>query len=236
MLKQNQTCHIPPPIEVFVISDLETLRVMADPLRLQILDLLRGEPQTVKQLNETLQVALSKLYYHVGLLEQHRLIRVTQTRMVSGILEKHYQATAYKLSVDHALFSSPLVAAPVTTGLDIFLSAVLEDTKKDIQRSAQEGLIDLTGEALPERQLYLGRCWARLSPRQVQQFRARLEALTEEFASLAPDADSEALCWYEWLDGFYPTHTEPGASRQEQHTYRPTSDTKADLKGTTPPS
>lgn len=226
MVKSNQTGQ-QLPFEVFMITDLETLKVVADPLRLQILDLLRGEPQTVKQLNERLQIALSKLYYHTGLLEKYRLIHVTQTRVVSGIVEKHYQATAYKLSVDHALFSSPLAASLDTSGFDIFLSAVLDDTRKDIQRSVQEGLLDLSAGAPLERQLYLGRCWARLSPQQVQQFRTRLEALVEEFSSLAPDLDSQELQWYEWLVGFYPTHTQPGAARQELDTYRSANDTDA---------
>ncbi len=220
MVKSNQTRHLPPPIGVFVIADLETLKIVADPLRLQIFDLLRGEPQTVKQLNEQLHVALSKLYYHVGLLERHGLIHITQTRMVSGILEKQYQATAYKLSVDHALLSSPLAASLDTSGLDIFLSAVLADTRKDIQRSVQEGLLDLSAEAPLERQLYLGRCWARLSPQQMLLFHAHLRALVDEFTALAPDRDSQELQWYEWLVGLYPTHTEPGASRQEMDAYR----------------
>lgn len=225
MARSKQTSHQHPPIDIFVITDLETLKVVADPLRLQILDLLRGEPQTVKQLNERLQIALSKLYYHVGLLEKHRLIHITQTRMVSGIPEKHYQATAYKLSVDHALLASPLAASLASSGLDIFLSAVLDDTRKDIQRSVQEGLLDLSAEAPLKRQLYLGRCWAHLSPQQVQQFRTRLEALVEEFTSLASDLESQELQWYEWLVGFYPTHTEPGAARQELDAYRQASNT-----------
>lgn len=227
MVKDNQKCTRTSPIDVFVISDLETLKVVADPLRLQILDLLRGEPRTVKQLNETMQIALSKLYYHVGLLEHHHLIRVTQTRVVSGILEKHYQATAYKLSVDHSLLPSSPPTSSATMGLDVFLSAVLDETRKDIQQSVQEGLIDLIDEAPLERQLYLGRCWARLSPVQVQQFRARLKALAEEFLALVPDPDSQELQWYEWLAGLYPTHTEPGSTRQKLDTYRPTASLEA---------
>lgn len=165
-----------------------------------------GALQTVKQLHERLPIALSRLYYHVGLLERYRLIHIAQTRMVSGIPEKYYQATVYKLSVDHALLSSSLAASLDTTGLDIFLSAVLEDTRKDIQRSVQEGLLDLSAGAPLERQLYLGRCWAQLSPQQVQQFRTRLEALVKGFTSLAPDLDSQDGQWYEWLGGLYPTH------------------------------
>lgn len=220
MSEQNEMCHKDPPIDVFMINDLETLNVVADPLRVRILDLLRGEPQTVKRLNEILGIGVSKLYYHVRLLEQHGLIRVYETRVVNGILEKHYQATAYKLSVDHALFSSSPTTPSATTGLEVFLSAVLDDTRKDIQQSVREGLIELAPDAPVARQLYLGRCWARLSPAQAQQFRARLDALVDEFLSLAPDPDSHDLQWYEWLDGLYPTHIEPGSPRQELDMYR----------------
>jgi len=222
MSGQRKICQATPPIEVFVITDLETLGVVADPLRLRILELLRGDPQTVKHLHEVLHIGISKLYYHVRLLEQHRLIAVRKTQMVNGILEKHYQATAYKLSVDHALFSSSPATAPDTTGLDVFLSAVLDETRKDIQHSVQEGLIDLAEDAPLERQLSLGRCWARLSPSQAQQFRERLDALMEEFLSLAPDPESQELQWYEWLDGLYPTHTEPGSPSRKWERYRPT--------------
>lgn len=220
MSEQNEMHQNDLPIEVFIINDLDTLNVVSDPLRVRILDVLRGEPQTVKQLNDILRIGVSKLYYHVKLLEQHHLIRVYETRVVNGILEKHYQATAYKLSVDHALFSSSLAPASAATGLDVFLSAVLDDTRKDIHQSVREGLIELNTDAPLERQLFLGRCWARLSPAQARQFRSRLDALADEFLSTAPDPDSQDLQWYEWLDGLYPTHIEPGAPRQEMDTYR----------------
>lgn len=220
MSEQNEMHYKDLPIDVFMINDLDTLNVVADPLRVRILDLLRGEPQTVKQLNEILRIGVSKLYYHVRLLEQHHLIRVYETRVVNGILEKHYQATAYKLSVDHALFSSSPTTPSATTGLDVFLSAVLDETRKDIQHSVREGLIELANDAPLERQLFLGRCWARLSPTQARQFRARLDALADEFLSIAPDPDSQELQWYEWLDGLYPTHIEPGAPRQKLDTYQ----------------
>src|ERR1043166_3085439 len=93
------------PEDFCMISDLETLKVVTDPLRLNIVNLLRGGPRTAKELATMLHLSQTKLYYHIGLLEQHGFIRVVGTRLVSGILEKQYQATAYKLSVDRRLFS-----------------------------------------------------------------------------------------------------------------------------------
>ncbi|MBX6342634.1 MAG: helix-turn-helix transcriptional regulator [Thermomicrobiaceae bacterium] len=83
--------------DVFVIRDLETLRAVSDPLRLRLFELLRGGPRTVKQLAAALDLPPTRLYYHVGQLEAHGLVRVVDTRVVSGIIEKRYQATAQRL-------------------------------------------------------------------------------------------------------------------------------------------
>src|ERR687885_168224 len=89
--------------QIHVIRDLETVRLISDPLRLQILEALRKEPRTVKQVAAQLDVPATNLYYHVRLLEQRGLIRVTDTRIVSGIIEKRYQTVAYRLSIDRRL-------------------------------------------------------------------------------------------------------------------------------------
>src|SRR5688572_10061938 len=84
--------------DVLIVTDLETLKLISDPLRLRMLELLRGEPRTVKELARALGVAPTKLYYHVKLLLERELIRVAETRIVSGITEKRYQVTAARLS------------------------------------------------------------------------------------------------------------------------------------------
>ena len=137
------------PEDFCMISDLETLKVVTDPLRLNIVNLLRGEPRTAKELAKTLHLSQTKLYYHIGLLEQHGLIRVVGTRLVSGILEKQYQATAYKLSVDRRLFS-PAPASPAGyEGLEVYLSAVLDYTHSDMMRSVRSGLAQFSDAAPP---------------------------------------------------------------------------------------
>ena len=75
------------------ISDLETLKVISDPLRVQILENIglasdAGKSTSVKQLSEDLDIPQSKLYYHIKLLEKHDLVYVADTRVISGIIEK----------------------------------------------------------------------------------------------------------------------------------------------------
>ncbi len=202
------------PKDLLMITDLETIKVVADPLRLQLLNLLREEPRTVKELAKSLHLSQTKLYYHMDLLEKHGLVRVTGTRLVSGILEKRYQAAAYKFSVDHALLA-PAPSEPSShEGSDVFLSAVLDYTRSDIQRSLEEGLIELRKDAPPERRLVLGRLWMRLLPEQAAEFIKRLADLEAEFERAQPPPDDPNAQLYEYLLGFYPTRQRPPATPQ----------------------
>ncbi len=207
------------PEDVLVIDRPETLRLLAHPLRLRILELLRigeAEGRAVKELAAALEVPQTRLYHHVNLLEAQGLIRVVATRQVSGITEKRYGVTAYRLSVERALL------APSEAGddaLEVLLSVVLDEVRSEIKRSVAAGLIDLTRsqeETIGPRTLLLGRKWLRLTPDQVV---ALNEAVREVFARF-PEADrdpsreldaarDEDAQLYESLIGFYPAVPPP---------------------------
>jgi DNA-binding transcriptional ArsR family regulator len=200
MIKEDWHLGAIQPEDIFIIDSVETLKVVADPLRLKILELLRGAPHTVKQHGAALHTPLKKLYYHVNLLEEHGLIRVASTRVVSGIIEKQYQVTAYRLSVDRALL------APSESGgdsLDAFLSMILDHAKGEIKKSVRAGLIEVAAEkSLQERGLVLGRRWIRMSPARADEFLLRLKELEREFETAQP---GEETLLYEILLGLYPT-------------------------------
>jgi DNA-binding transcriptional ArsR family regulator len=209
MAKQDWKLGAIQPDDILMIDNLETLKVVADPLRLKILELLRREPQTVKQLAAAIDVPIKKLYYHVNLLEEHGLIRVASTRVVSGIIEKQYQVTAYRLSVDRTLLS-PDVESP-GDNLDAFLSMILDHSKSEIAKSVRAGLIELGPEkSLQQRGLILGRRWMRLSPARADAFLARLKEIQDEFE--APQPDEPDATFYEFLIGMYPTEPPDGSS------------------------
>ena len=92
--------------EEFIIENVEALKMIADPLRLQIIRNL-DEPRTVKELAERLDKPATKLYYHVNQLEKHQIIRVVDTRIVSGIIEKHYRVTAKSYHVANHCSKAP---------------------------------------------------------------------------------------------------------------------------------
>src|SRR5215212_2185845 len=177
----DELVQTPEPFEpeaLRVIGDLETLRVLADPVRVQILEVSVMEPRTVKQIAKLVGIPATKLYYHINTMEEHGLLRVVGTRLVSGILEKQYRATAMSFSFDRALLAPDSPARGEVLGLT--LSAVLDTTRREVEsirQASAEGLLDFSENAVPHRRLMLMKNLSRLAPDQIAEFSARLAAL-----------------------------------------------------------
>jgi DNA-binding transcriptional ArsR family regulator len=196
------------PADIKIIDSVETLRVVADPLRLRLLARLRQGPATAKDLAKALDSPLKGLYYHLAILEEHDLIRVHATRIVSGIIEKQYAATAYRLSVDRALFDPEPAEG---TGLEVFLSFVLDHARAEILRSVAAGLIAPHAPTPHDKEggLDLGRIWMRLTPEQRQELDDRVHVIHMEYAANQAAPDDPAAQYYEFLIGIYPVIAPP---------------------------
>jgi DNA-binding transcriptional ArsR family regulator len=161
------------------ITTLETLKVFSDPLRQQIIEVLLDDSKTVKQIAAELDLAPTKLYYHVNLLEEHGLIRVTETRIVSGIIEKHYQSAARGFEINR-----PLLTPGQNSGddaIDAAIDAMIEPIRGDIHKAFKQGAIDMSDESAPHQRLRMWRATSGLTSEQAAEFYRRLEALIAEF-------------------------------------------------------
>jgi len=80
--------------ESFILEDLEKIKSVADPLRVNVLRILIERQATVKQVADILGQSSAKMHYHVKELEKQELIKLVQTMEKGGILEKYYRAIA----------------------------------------------------------------------------------------------------------------------------------------------
>ena len=200
----NQRPYKPEP--EFTINDLETLKVLADPLRLQIVELCTQAPRTVKQVASVLNLPPTKLYYHIKQLEERSLIKVVDTRIVSGIVEKQYQASAFNYRVDRELFS--LTSQAGKEGLNVMLTGLFDDTREDIQNSVEADVLDVSPDDDADkplnRSLLISRNTLHLSPDDAESFYKRLKALVQEYSAL-PVTESDAGLPYGLLIALYPS-------------------------------
>lgn len=166
------------PADEFIINDLETLKVLADPLRLNIIEYLIT-PSTVKDVAAKMNKPPTKLYYHFNLLEKHKLIQMVFTRIVSGIVEKHYVASAHMYRI------APRLLAPGNVDfeehLEVTLSGLYGDTFNDLRESIKAGVIDLSENAPNHRRLKIFQGKVYLSTERAEEFYARLNELFREF-------------------------------------------------------
>jgi DNA-binding transcriptional ArsR family regulator len=179
------------PTEKFIIRDLEALKVVADPLRVQLLESLSLEPLTVKELADRLGLAASKLYYHLKLLEEHSLIQVVATRIVSGIIEKQYRATADNLEIDKELLS--FRTDDGKANLTSLVNVTFDAAREDMLRSLHARTFNLEqGAAEQPRQMTFIRDLAPISEARAEEFHQRLRALMQEFKT-AGEPISDAI-------------------------------------------
>jgi len=187
------------PLAERTISDVETLRALSDPIRLRILESMvarASETWTVKRLAAALGVGPTKLYHHVGVLEERGLIRIAGTRVVSGIIETSYRTAQLSLRLDRALLAGGL-PEPV----DALLRTVLDTVRDGIAASLAAGIADPDPNADPARRLILARGLTRVLPERAAELHDRMRALIAEFDELD---DGEAGTPFGYLVGLYP--------------------------------
>lgn len=195
------------PVEM-LLTDVEQLKAISDPLRLRLLELMaedQGRTWTAKELAERLATKQTKLYHHINLLEERGFLRVAETRMVSGILEKRYRLTAHSFRVDRSLLTGSGGESAMSNAVD----AIFEKARTEIMAAVRAGLIDLEDEGDPDRdRLALWSSHARLSPASVRKVMRQIKRLAD-----LDDLDEAGGDAYGLVVSFYPRVTEKGTDR-----------------------
>ena len=203
--------HFPPNDipDIFTITDIETLKAVSTPFRQSLMRLMAEKPRTVKEMARELDMPPSRLYYHVNQLEKHGIIRVVETRLVSGILEKRYQISARDFRVDRSLLAPG--SEQEMAAIETMLQSTFEVAEKEIRRGLRAGAIDMSRTIPEPGAVFIGHALTNLDPEQYSQFLQRLTDLYKEFETLStysndPDANIQLAGL---LIAIYPTIPSP---------------------------
>jgi DNA-binding Lrp family transcriptional regulator len=192
------------PAPVLMVKDLETLKILADPLRNQIMEVLAPEELTVNQIAEKLGLAPSKLYYHINLLEKHGLIQEVDSIIKANIIEKVYWITAYECKMDENLcnFSTPVGQESIMTTM----VSPIDTTREDIMRSleARATALELGAEQHPRNYL-IHREVRSISDKVADEFVKRLKAVLDDFEKIEGDETGEGVHRRALTVAYYPS-------------------------------
>jgi DNA-binding transcriptional ArsR family regulator len=80
--------------DTMLVAEPAQLRAMADPFRVQLVQLLRDRARSTQEISEELDVPKGTVGHHLKVLESAGLIHVVRTRKVRAVTEKFYGRTA----------------------------------------------------------------------------------------------------------------------------------------------
>ena len=91
--------------ETYQIKDLTQIRLLADPLKLELLQAFAEREKTTKQVAAELGESVTKLYRHVDALCDAGLLEITHETRKRGTVERTFRAVARRFEADHSLFA-----------------------------------------------------------------------------------------------------------------------------------
>ncbi len=162
-----------PALESYTLTDLEQVKVLADPLRVRILEAL-GQERTTKQVAEYLGEKPTRLYHHVEAMERVGVIEPTRTQQNRGTLEKYYLAVAKSFRASPELFSQAN-SEEGTESLVKVVSTLMDQAAQELKALAASG----QGHTLEEEGV-LTHAKIIASPAKIAAIQKQLHALLEE--------------------------------------------------------
>ncbi|MCE5208478.1 MAG: helix-turn-helix domain-containing protein [Chloroflexi bacterium] len=172
--------------DTFFVRDLETMKALSDPRRVEILGLLQ-KPRTTRQVADVLGETANAMYYHILELEKYQLIKVVKTAMKGHIQEKYYQAVARFYSPASDLFESRF--DPYKTEIVQTMQGMQETALNELHKV----MADFQMDEKPFETNYMVQKHLRLSSAKQANLHSRLAALIQEFEGEQPDDGDQAL-------------------------------------------
>ncbi|MEV6523856.1 helix-turn-helix domain-containing protein [Longispora sp. NPDC051575] len=182
-----------------IVQDVDTLKALADPIRLTVLELMMADHTrswTAKELASRVGISTTKIYYHLNTLEQRALLQIRSTRIVNGIIEKHYGASQQRITFQRG----PDHPRDPEGAVEDVMMALFDQVRGDINERLLTGHNVMSREAPPETRAMISHSIAHVSPARAEEFRARLLALAEEFRAAEEPSEPE----YQVLIAIHP--------------------------------
>ncbi len=199
--------------KVMTLKSLDQVRILADSLRVRILEGYGQEARTTKQLAKILGEKPSKLYHHVEALEKVGLIRLEHTRQNRGTIEKYFRPVAETFRADASLFSSQSPEEPISP-MEEVVTASLESAGDELRalfRSGEGGRLESEG--------LFSRFRLRGSAEEIETLRDGLETWLQEILEPREETgdETQAAGAGSWgcVIAFYPVPEPPRGSEKD---------------------
>ncbi|MDY2736504.1 ArsR/SmtB family transcription factor [Intestinibacter sp.] len=126
--------------DLLVLRDLECVKAIAHPRRIDILNAFDKEPLSAKQLSEMLDEPHAKINYHIKTLYNVGILELVEEKIKSGIVEKYYYPTANNVVMSRKIIDYTLDPASEEGTVSI---SDFENTVENFYDAVEQGTLKL---------------------------------------------------------------------------------------------
>lgn len=166
--------------DVLVLRDLDCIKAIAHPRRVDILKTFDKEPLSAKQLSEILDEPHAKINYHIKTLYNVGILELVEEKIKSGIVEKYYYPTANNIVISRKIIDYTLEQE---IDADFVSISDFEDTIESFYDAAEAG--DLNGDSILEYDNLL------LTDGEISELRSALKMKVDEIIAKREDSYRE---------------------------------------------
>jgi len=91
------------PKDIITIDNIKLLKVISDPTRKMIIDILYDTPLTPAEIAEKISFPKDKIYYHIKKLQSSGILLIAESEKVKGITQNKFINAAKKFEIDPTL-------------------------------------------------------------------------------------------------------------------------------------
>jgi DNA-binding transcriptional ArsR family regulator len=171
----------PPVPDELVIDDLDGLKAIASPIRMQLIFRFRSAA-SVADVASAMDVPVTRLYYHVNALVEAGVLEVLETKKKGPQLEKIYRVAGATIRPGPAVFSQ---AGDPRESAEAAATLILDTTRVElVEALTRHAEHDFDPESSPGA---IGRSLAAVPAHLIPKFLDRLNDFVEEFTSTETD-------------------------------------------------
>ena len=123
------------PKDIIRIDNIKLLKVISDPTRKKIIDVLYDKPLTASEIAKIISYPKDKIYYHIKKLQSNGILLIAESEKVKGITQNKFINAAKKFEIETALI-----------GEDAPQVSKTEDREEVDEKEINEEIEDDTGK------------------------------------------------------------------------------------------
>ncbi|SKC75915.1 ArsR/SmtB family transcription factor [Maledivibacter halophilus] len=159
--------------EILVLRELEQIKAIAHPYRLEIIESFEEASATAKQIADKMEEPHAKVNYHIKTLLKVGILELVEEKVKLGIVEKYYRPSAKNFVIDRNILNTS--EKHVLESLTQASISIFENISRDFYRAVEYG----DEKEYPKKFLYYYDYYLTLE--EINELQDKLESVLKEY-------------------------------------------------------